>query len=170
LTNKEIQNYIGKDYVVTKIIEDENELFAFYVSKEFEKSGGNDRYALIGVGPLYFNKKTLEKRLLGAMEFHEEFGDRKIIQENIELNETEQNLDQIIENIKKRKHINGDEFELIMNSLNIDLYRVMIYSNDFVNEIIESPNSDDIKKFRKVFEKAEMEFTQESPNKIFLKN
>ena len=170
MTKKEIQNYIGVDYVVTKIIEDDNDLFAFYVSKEFEESGGNDKYALIGIGPFYLNKKNSEKRLLGAMEFHEEFSDRKIITDNTDLEEVAPNLDQIIERIRIRKHINGDEFELIMNYLNIDLYQISISSDDFVNETIESPNSDDIIKFINVFKKAELVFTQKSPNRIILKN
>lgn len=170
MTKEEIQQHLGADYVVTQIIEDENELFAFYVSKKFHDTNGNDNYALIGVGPFYFNKKTNEKKLLGAFEFHEEYFDRKLIQDNIQSEDIKPDLNEVIENIKQRKHINDDEFEIIMTSLNIDMYSVTISSDDFIHETIESPNSEDIDKFCLVFEKAQMKFKRETAHKIILKN
>ncbi len=168
MTEQEIKDYLGTDLIVKEIVEDENELFAFYVSKQFEESGGNDRYSLIGVGPFYYNKRTQEKRVLGAMGFHEEYTDRKIIQDNLITYES--SFDEVVEKIKKRKHVNEDEFEIIMNSLNIDLFKVSIYTSDFMYETIESSEVSDMDKFRKVFEQAQLEFTQDSPNKIILKN
>ena len=170
MTKKEIQDYLGSDYVVKDIVEDKNELFAFYVSREFEESGGNDRYMLVGSGPFYFNKKTQEKRRLGVVEFHDHFIEKKIFKENSVFDYTEPSLEEVIQKAKKRKYINFDEFEIIMNSLGIDLHRVSISSSDLIHETIESPNDDDITKFRKIFEEVELEFKQESPNKIILKN
>lgn len=169
MNREEIKTFLGKKFIIKDIVEDEKELFAFYVSKEFEESGGNDKYALIGVGPFYFNKQTQEKRKLGAMEFHTNYINKDIFRikgGNI----TEPSLEDTIKSIKSRKHINGDEFEIIMNKMKIDFLRVSISSLDCIHEIIESPEPNDIDKFKQIFEKSELEFVHESPNKIILKN
>jgi hypothetical protein len=169
MTRKEIEKFLGDDFVVKDILEDEKELFAFYVSKEFEESGGNERYALIGIAPFYFNMLTQEKRRLGAFEFHSNFASKKIFNDrNKDL--VEPTLEEVIQTIKNRKHINGDEFELIMNKMSIEFLRVSFTSTDFIHEVIESPEPKDIDKFKLIFERAGLEFVRESPNKIIVKN
>ncbi len=164
-----IQQILGNEFIVKDIIEDEKELFAFYVSKEFEELADNDNYSLIGNGPFYFNKITQEKRRLGAMEFHEQFISKELFKTKL-LGRDSTSLKEIILAIESKKHINGDEFESIMTEMNIDPLRVSISSEDFVHEIIESPQSEDIDKFKEIFEKANLEFVRESPNRIILKN
>lgn len=169
MKRKEIEIFLGDNLVVTDIYEDEFEVFAFYTSKQFIESGNNDKYAMIGIGPFYLNKKTQEKRKLGAMEFYSQFSDRTIFKNK--LNDIIQiTFEATLQNIKTKKHINFDEFEIIMNKMNIDIFRVSISSNDLIHEIIESPDPEDLDKFMHIFEKTELNFVRESLNKLILKN
>lgn len=123
----------------------------------------------IGHGPFHLNKISKQYQLLGVVEYVEGHSQKELLQKSFP-DTTEPTLSEVYENIRKRKHINMDEFELIMISLDIDMYKVNFMSDDMIHEQITSDNPAFIQLFEEVFMATGMEYVRESSNKIILTN
>ncbi|MGB3464928.1 MAG: hypothetical protein WBA74_06655 [Cyclobacteriaceae bacterium] len=166
MINKEFfQKFIGEDFVIKEIIKDVDGIYAFYVSREYEESKGRDIFNLIGLGPLYYDLKTKECVKLSSTEFYRDHQHKEIFSKQFLRDSDDYRL--MIERIKARKYINGDEYEIFMNQNNISFGDVLI-SSDFENEYISSKNKYVIKKFQDFLKLCNLSFRMEGENKIIV--
>ncbi|MFK7969511.1 MAG: hypothetical protein AB8F95_04045 [Bacteroidia bacterium] len=161
------QEIVGPAFVVTKVIEVADRQYAFYVSKEFHDSGGNDTYALVGHGPLLFDKKTNVVTRLGSEEF---FKEHLPLLDSKRTPALTPDISQIKENAQHRKHLNMDEIEHVFNFFGLRFEEVNIYTKDDIDVIFESSNIDYLKVLATFFQSIPLPFKFESDSKLVLIN
>lgn len=121
------QNLIGENKVITDIVETEKYYFAFFQSKKFVEFHGNDKYAMVGYGPLLYDKATGDARQLGSLEFMNNYYSEDLFPHQ---EEKALSYEKIKSNIRKRRHINSDEFEFLFSMIGVRLHKVKMYTYD----------------------------------------
>lgn len=164
----EIEKILGNDFVVESIVEDEKDLYAFFVSKQYWESGGNDRYALLGVGPFYYDKIAKSYRTLDIGEYVGAHFQKELMK-NYRATHKKIALEEVYEAIRKRRHINSDELELIMDEFGIRVFEVEILAEG-LSLFISSKIKANINIFEKVFQATKMDYVKNSDYKITLDN
>ncbi|GAL85773.1 hypothetical protein MYP_3002 [Sporocytophaga myxococcoides] len=151
-----------------EILDNEDSIYVFYVTKELYESGFHEKHRSVGGGPLFYNKNTGELKNLGSWEFIEQHLSKDIFKNRDQNNL--KGLEEIISDVKKRKHVNSDEWEFIMVNLNIEFDDVNYETDDLVHLNITSKNLLYIELLKGFIERTGLNYVQESPNKIVLYN
>ncbi|UOQ73162.1 hypothetical protein [Hymenobacter cellulosilyticus] len=163
------EQILGEKYVVRDVVDAKENIYIFFVSKEYHESGGNDQFLLIGSGPLCYNKSTRTHKILGVVDYIENHSHIDEIQKYFK-EEPVPSLDEIIRSVKARQHLNFDELEYVMNHLGIDYEFVEIRSNDLIHEYFNSSKSEYILLFRKFLDEAGLAYEVVNNNSLVFKN
>ncbi|WP_405371103.1 hypothetical protein [Nonlabens sp. Asnod2-A12] len=129
-----LNDIIGTNNVITKVVRDEENKcsYYFYSSKKYIQSNFNDRFILIGTGPVLVkdNGQIIE---LSSFDFYNDHANKEIFSKIVKEQESH-SFNEVIANIKLRKHINGDEFEFFMDHFNLEHHRLSMESDDLIYE------------------------------------
>lgn len=158
---------LDSEIIPRKFVEHNNSIYIFYVSKKYLESGFDDRYRVIGLGPILYNKIDGTFKKLSYLEFLNEHFDANIFEE---YTEEDISFNEVKSNFIERGHINFEEFELIMTALNIDMHAVLFITEDDRFIEIKSENKDYITKFIIFFGETGFEVEIKSDNQITLDN
>jgi len=149
MNKSDLDKFLGSEMVITDIFEDDLSIYAFYTSKTFYDTD-NDLYKPIGIGPLFYDKKKNQLLKLGSLEFYQDHSHKDIFKEK--MNNTESiDYKTLINKINKRNRVNFEEYEYIMNFLDIPFDEIMIYSEDFESTFIESEKEKYLDLFEEFF-------------------
>ena len=171
LVQEMINNSVGSDYVINKIIDSSKFLFITYVHKDFYED--DERGKLIGSGPIVYNKKTKEYKISASGDFvigkYSEY-----LNENVESNEEQISVEKIKNDILKRKFVNDDDIwnlETIYKMKNGDFNSSMTKNRNYnlsLHSIYCSENIESIKYFKNFWIELRLESEVINPNEIVL--
>ncbi|MEA9414467.1 MULTISPECIES: hypothetical protein [unclassified Flavobacterium] len=156
-----IEKILGEDFEILRRVDFNDLIFIFFQERGYSNPYNDERLNLIsGRGPLKINKKTKEYEFTNVYEFYSEYGDNELICPKE--NKTVVDWDKVLSNIKNRKHINVDDFILLLehNNLSIDtfdiyskkppeIYDIEVKSDDdasFLVEFLKLVNANYLKK------------------------
>jgi hypothetical protein len=157
ISNKELTKLVGNDNTIIEIIHKSDYDLIFYANKEYVKSGGNDLYRAVGLGPIYFDKNTNKYKQLSLAKYLELYGEEVETKNNEEFIPT---LEYVIKQIKKRKHINDVDYYYFMVNKKIEHLEVEVSFRDEENVIIKSENKSYISLFKSFFCTIGFPFTE----------
>lgn len=64
----------------------------------------------------------------------------------------------MILDVKKRKHLNSDEFEFVMDHLNIDIMKIKVFSENIQDENITFENKKDKESFKDFLDLVSLDY------------
>nr|WP_315258662.1 hypothetical protein [uncultured Flavobacterium sp.] len=171
LVQEMINNFVGSEYVINKLVDSSKYLFITYKHKHFYED--DERGQLIGPGPIVYNKETKEYKTSGSGDFvcGEYSG---FLNENEESNEENISVEKIKNGILRRKFVNDDDIwnlETIYKMENGDFNSHMTKNRNYnlsLHSIYCSENIESIKYFEKFWIKLGLKYEVTNPNEIVL--
>lgn len=122
-----INRILGDTFEIIRRIELNDSIFIFFHEKAYNNPFNDERLNLIsGQGPLKINKKTKEYEFTNVYDFYSEYGDNELFFPK--QNKISDDWDKVLLNIKNRKHINVEDFMLLLEHNNLPVDTFDIYS------------------------------------------
>jgi hypothetical protein len=129
-----IKSILGENFEIIKIIDYKEDVFIFFEEKSFSNPYNDERKRVISnLGPLKINKSSKKYSYTNIVEFIEEYGNNEIFfpkENNIIVD-----WYKVVNDIKLRKYVNWEDFDLLLEYENLQLNSFDIYSinkRDFV--------------------------------------
>lgn len=163
-----INQILGKDFEIIRKVEYNEFIFIFFKPKGYSNPYKDERLNLISnQGPLKINKKTKEYEFTHIYEFYSEYADNKIIFPNKK--EVDLNWEEVVYNIKMRKHFNWEDFDLLLKHNNIPLDNFDIYSLNSRDTVeIEIKSDEAIDCLLKFLSEVEARYIKKSHNHFLI--
>lgn len=129
-----INKLLGSDFKLINTVEFDGDLFVFYKYKDSPDNPFNDERlnTVSGQGPIRINLKSKDFEFMNIYDFYSKYGDNEVI---FPTKNEVIDLDRIIFNIKNRKHINSDEFHLLLDYYKLPEDSFYMYGYNFPKEI-----------------------------------
>jgi len=172
LVQEMINNSVGSNYVINKLIDSPKYLFITYKHKHFYED--DERGKLIGPGPIVYHKETKEYKTSGSGDFVCGEYYAESWNENKESNEEAVSVEKIKNTILRRKFVNDDDIwnlESIYKMENGDFNSHMTKNRNYnlsLHSIYCSENIESIKYFEKLWIKLRLKYEMINPNEIVL--
>jgi len=172
LLQEMINNSVGSDYVINKLIDSSKYLFITYKHKDFYED--DERGKIIGTGPIVYNKETKEYKSSGSGDFVCGEYSADYWNENEKSNEENISVEKIKNGILRRKFVNDDDIwnlETIYKMENGDFDSYMTKNRNYnlsLHSIYCSENTESIKYFERFWIKLGLKSEVINPNEILL--
>ncbi len=132
---KLITKILGDDFKLINTVEFNGDLFVFYKHRDSPDNPFKDERLNIvsGQGPIRINLKSKNFEFMNIYDFSSQYADNEVFFPKKE--EDKIDINEIIFNIKNRKHINSDEFHQLLDYYKLPEDSFYMHGYNFPKEI-----------------------------------